>query len=212
MKPGMVPVTILLVPVVAAFLLGFLYGPAVQALNPGNEIMTASDHVFQADTFSLAGTIGSHIATSDKQQPYVVTGVWALEVLGGNASGFLADLEMIKADGTGYQTIQLSNLTSNQIELHENGTATIAGSVDIAVNGTAGSTADATITVAKLRAVTIVVDSGNATDILSGHPIYGIADQPQLETASTATEQETGLGLNNITEKFQLPELPNPFR
>ena len=209
---GYVPVTILLVPIVAASLLGLLYAPAVQALNPGNEIMTASDHVIQVDNFSLAGPIGSLIKSSNEQEPYIVTGSWALEVQGGNASGFLADLEMINANGSGYQTIQLSNLTSNRIELHEDGSATIAGTVTVTVNGTDGSLAEVAITVVKLKAVRIVVDSVVSAEGIADQPIYGIVDQPELETASFMTEEETGLELDNITEKLQLPELPNPFR
>jgi hypothetical protein len=212
MKSGMVPATVLILPLVAATLLGFLYGPAVQALNPGNQIMTASNHTFQSDTFALRGSIGSLIGPSDDQQPFIVTGSWVLDVLAGNASLFVADLELINANGSGYQTIRISNLTSNLVELHENGTATITGTVDVAVNDTASTPAEATFTVARLKTITITVDTANATDEFSGQPIYGIAEQPQLETASIMTEQETGLGLNNITEKFQLPELPNPFR
>ena len=207
----MKPVTILLVPLVAATLLGLLYGPAVLALNPGNEIMTASDNAFQVDTFSLAGPIGSLITSSNEQEPYIVTGSWALDVQGGNASGFLADLEMMNADGSGYQTIQLSNLNSNRIELHENGTATIVGTVTVTVNGTDSSLADVAITLVKLKAVKIVVDSAANTESFAGQPIYGMAAQPELETASFMTEEEPGLGINNITEKFRLPELPNPF-
>lgn len=210
MKPGMVPVTILLVPVVAAFLLGFVYGPAVQALNPGNEIMTASDHIFQSDTFSLTGSIGSLVASSDEQEPYIVTGSWALDVQGGNATGFLADLSVINANGSGYQTFHLSNLASDRLELRENGTATITGTLNVTVNGTDSSLADATITVVELKAVKIVVDS-NSTYAFSGQPIYGIADRPELETASIMTEEETGFGLDNITENMRLPQLPNPF-
>jgi hypothetical protein len=212
MKSGMVTVTILLVPLVAATLLGLLYGPAVQALNPGNEIMTASDHVFQVENFSLAGPIGSLIESSSEQEPYIVTGSWALDVQGGNVSRFLADLEMINANGSGYQTIQLSNLTSNSIELHEDGSATFAGTVTVTVNGTDSSLADVAITVVKLKAVRIVVDSAVSADAIAGQPIYGMAVQPELETASFMTEEETGIGLNNNTEKLRLPELPNPFR
>ena len=171
----MKPVTILLVPLVAATLLGLLYGPAVQALNPGIEIMTASNHAFQVDTFSLAGPISSLIKSSNEQEPYIVTGSWALDVQGGNASGFLADLEMMNADGSGYQTIQLSNLNSNRIELHENGTATIAGTVTVTVSGTDSSLANVAITVVKLKAVKIVVDSAANTEAFAGQPIYGIA-------------------------------------
>ena len=212
MNSGMIPVTILLVPVVAASLLGFLYGPAVQALNPGNEIMTASDHTFQADTFSLGGSVGSLIVSPNAEEPYIVSGSWALEVQGGNTSAFLAELAVINANGSGYQTIQFSNLTSNRIVIYENGTTTIGGTVSVTVNGTDTSLADAAITIVKLKAVKIVVDSANSTNIISAQPIYGIADQPDLETASVMMEQETGLGLNNMTEKLRLPELPNPFR
>ena len=203
---------ILVMPLVAASVLGFLYGPAVQALNPGNEIMTASNHIFQSDTFSLQGSIGSLIESSNDQEPYIVTGSWVLDVQAGNASLFLADLELINANGSGYQTIQLSDLTSNLVEMNENGTITISGTVDVAVNDTARSLSDATINVAKLKTLEIVVNSSHATDIFSGQPIYGIAEQLELETASIMTEQETGFGLDNITEKFQLPELPKPFR
>ncbi|HEV8386598.1 MAG TPA: hypothetical protein VGQ03_03145 [Nitrososphaera sp.] len=212
MKSGKVPVTILLVPLVAATLLGLLYGPAVQALNPGNEIMAASDHAFQVDTFSLAGSIGSLIKSSNEQEPYIVTGSWALDVQNGDVSGFLADLEIMNANGSGYQTIQLSNLTSNRIELHENGTTMVAGTVTVTVNGTNSTLAEVAVTVIKLKAVKIVVDSAVSADAIAGQPIYGMAVQPELETASVMTEEETGLGLNNVTEKLRLPELPNPFR
>ncbi|HKU49229.1 MAG TPA: hypothetical protein VJP79_04715, partial [Nitrososphaera sp.] len=173
MKSGMVPITVLLVPLVSAFLLGSLYGPAVQALNPGNAIMTASDQTFQSDTFSLMGSIGSliqsdaatavdddnggsanatTIPTSASTVVSVVTGAWALDVQDGNVTGFLADMSMINTDGSSYQTIQLSNLTSSSVEMLQNGTARITGTVSVAVNGTAPGTTDSiTISVAKLR-------------------------------------------------------------
>ena len=80
MKSGMVPVVILFVPVVAAFLLGPLYGPTVQALIPGNTIMTASDHTLQADTFSLIGSVGSLLSSPIEEEPYIVSGAWGLDV------------------------------------------------------------------------------------------------------------------------------------
>ena len=212
MKSGMVPVVILFVPVVAAFLLGPLYGPTVQALIPGNTIMTASDHTFQADTFSLIGSVGSLLSSPIEEVPYIVTGAWGLDVQNGNVTNFLADLSMISADGSGYRTVSLSNMTSDQVELHENGTATITGTLYLAINGTDAVPADAAISIAKLRAITMVIDSANVTGTFAGQPLYGIVDQPELQAASIPTDEETGLGLNNITEKLVLPELPNPFR
>ena len=212
MKPGMVPVTILILPVVAAFLLGPLYGPTVQALLPGNAIMTASDHAFQTDTFSLIGSVGSLLPSSAGGEPFIVTGAWGLDVQDGNVTNFLADLAMINANGSGYRTILLSNMTSDQLEMFENGTATLTGTLYVSVNGTEPVRTDVVISVAKLRAITMVVDSSNATGTFAGQPLYGIVDQPELQAASLPTDQETGLGLNNITEKLQLPQLPNPFR
>ena len=208
----MVPGVILFVPVVAAFLLGPLYGPTVQALIPGNTIMTASDHTFQSDTFSLMGSAGSLLSSSVEQEPFIVTGAWGLDVRDRNVTNFLADLSMINADGSGYRTVSLSNMTSDQVQMHENGTATITGTLYVAINDTEAVPADAVISIAKLRAITMVIDSANITGTFAGEPLYGIVDQPGLQTASIQTDEETGLGLNNITEKLELPELPNPFR
>jgi hypothetical protein len=50
---NMLAVSLLLLPVAAAFTL--LYGPAVYAsLNPGNEIMAASNYTFQSSTLAAA--------------------------------------------------------------------------------------------------------------------------------------------------------------
>jgi hypothetical protein len=119
---------------------------------------------------------------------------------------------MINADGSGYRTVSLSNMTSDQVQMHENGTATITGTLYVAINDTEAVPADAIISIAKLRAITMVIDSANITGTFAGEPLYGIVDQPELQTASIQTDEETGLGLNNITEKLELPELPNPFR
>jgi hypothetical protein len=205
----MVPLAILLIPVAAASILGFFYGPAVQALNPGNEIITASNHTFLSDTFSLKGSIGSLVESDGSPQPFIITGTWELDIQDGNATLFEADLEMINADGSGYRAIRLANLTSNGVEMNDNGTASTTGTIGVKVNGTALPAADIRINVARLKTITIVVDSA---DIISGQPVYGIADLREASAASLETDQETGLGLDNITEKFQLPELPNPFR
>lgn len=211
MKPGMTPLVLLVVPLAAAFILGSLYGPAVQALNPGNELMTASNGVIQSDTFALVGSAGS-LMPSGSDRPSVVTGSWGLDVRSGNVSAFYADLSMINADGSGYKTIRLANVTASRVDMHDNGTATIEGTVGVAVNDTGATQANMTISVAKLRAITIVLDPENVTGTFAGNPVYGIVDQPELESASAPMQQETGIGLNNITEKMRLPELPNPFK
>src|SRR5919198_6167915 len=97
----------------AALVLGSLYGPAVNAPNPGNEVMTASNYTFQSDNFSAAGAIGS--LAGDKSYPSIITGRWSLVVQGGSASSFSSNLTMVNASGDGYRTIELSNMTSAKV-------------------------------------------------------------------------------------------------
>ena len=204
---NMLSAAVMLLPLAAALVLGSFYGSAVQAsLNPGNAIMTASDHVFQTDTFSLSGLAGSALAGGRQ----IVTGSWSLNVESGNVTSFSADLAMVSANGTGYQTMQLSNLTSAIVSMEPNGMAIVTGMVDVVVNGTAKiEDAKIDISIAKLRALKLTVD----VEELAGQPVYGIAD-PQEETDIADSNLLTeGSGMaSNITSKFRLPQLPNPFK
>jgi hypothetical protein len=183
----------------------------VQAsLNPGNEIMTASNNVFQSDTFSANGSIGSTASNGTA----IVTGTWSIDVKDGNVTAFSANLVMISVNGTGYHTIQLANLTASKVTLETNGTAVINGTLDAGMNDTGRWTGvDATILLPKLRAISITL-GGEAGDHFGGQPIYGIANPPEDTITSAANKMLTeGSGvIGNFTEKFRLPELPNPFR
>lgn len=204
---NMLAASLLLLPVAAAF--AILYGPAVYAsLNPGNGIMTASNYTFQSDTFSAAGAIGS--LAGDPADPAIIAGRWSLDVQGGVVAGFSANLTMVNASGAGYRIIELSNLSSTEVTVDENGTALITGVLDVTVNGTEKlGGVNATISLAKLRALNMTLSE---PDYLEG-PIYGVAD-PEKETATaSAGLVPEGSGIHgNITEKFRLPQLPNPFR
>jgi hypothetical protein len=201
---NMLAVSLLLLPVAVAFVL--LYGPAVYAsLNPGNEIMTASNYTFQSDTFSAAGAIGS--LAGDADDPVIITGRWSLDVQDDSVTGFSANLTMVNASGAGYRTIQLSNLSSTDVTVDAGGTALVAGTLDITVNDTEKlSGVDATISLARLRAL-------NMTLGYLDEPVYGTADQDQETTTAPAGLLPEGSGISgNITEKFRLPQLPNPFK
>lgn len=204
---NMLAVSLLVLPVAAAFVL--LYGPAVHAsLNPGNEIMTASNYTFQSDTFSAAGAIGS--LAGDTNDPMIITGRWNLDVQGGAVAGFSANLTMVNASGAGYRTIQLSNLSSTEVTVDANGTALITGVLDVTINSTEKlNGVDATISLAKLRALNMMLGGPEYLD----EPIYGTADpQEETMTASAGLLPE-GSGISgNITERFRLPQLPNPFK
>jgi hypothetical protein len=203
---NLLALSLLLLPLAAAFVL--LYSPTVQALNPGNEVMTASNYTFQSDTFSAAGAIGS--LAGDRSNPSIVTGRWSIDVQGGSVAGFSANLTMVNASGTSYRTIQLSNLSSSEVTTGENGTTRVTGVLDVMVNGTEKlSGVNATISIVQLRALNMTLSGPNYLD----EPIYGTADQPtQTSTASVGLMPEGSGMFGNITEKFRLPQLPNPFK
>jgi len=190
---NMLAVYLLLLPVAAAFAL--LYGPAVYAsLSPGNGIMAASNYTFQSDTFSAAGAIGS--LAGDPDDPAIMAGRWSLDVQGGAVDGFSANLTMVNASGAGYRTIQISNLSSTEVAVDANGTEKLGG-------------VNATISLAKLRALNMTLSEPDYLEV----PIYGVADQEkETATASTGLVPEGSGIYGNITEKFRLPQLPNPFR
>ncbi|MEW6603353.1 MAG: hypothetical protein AB1351_01540 [Thermoproteota archaeon] len=203
----MLAVLLLLLSVAAAFLI--LTGPAALAsLNPGNGIMTASNYTIQSDTFSAAGAIGS--VAGDLEDPMIITGRWSLDVQGGVVSSFSANLAVVNASGDGYRTAELSNLTSSEVTVNENGTALVKGVLDVTVNGTEELVGvDVEITLAKLSALNMTLSE---PDYLTAQ-IYGIADLPPETAAASTNLLPEGSGIyGNITEKFRLPQLPNPFR
>ena len=86
----------------------------------------------------------------------------------------------------------------------------VTGVLDVTINGTEKlSGVDVTISLAKLRALNMTLGEPDYLD----EPIYGTAD-PQEETATaSAGLMPEGSGIyGNITEKFRLPQLPNPFK
>ena len=205
---NMFAVSLLLLPMTAAFVLGSLYSPAVHAsLNPGNEITTASNSIFQSDTFSAAGAIGS--LAGDKRDPAIITGKWSLDVQDGAVAGFSTNLTMVNASGRDYRTVALSNLSSAEVIMDANGTARITGVVDLTIDGTEKlSGVHATISLVKLRALNMTLSEPDLTE-----PIYGATDPKEQTVAATSDIMNEGSGIfGSITEKFRLPQLPNPFK
>jgi hypothetical protein len=91
-----------------------------------------------------------------------------------------------------------------------NGTALITGLLDVTIDGTEKlGGVNATISLVKLRALNMTLSE---PDYLN-EPIYGTTD-PQEETvvASSDIMTEGSSIFGNITEKFRLPQLPNPFK
>jgi hypothetical protein len=204
---NMLAVSLLLLPVIAAFAL--VYGPAVQAsLNSGNEFMTASSYTFQSDTFSAAGAIGS--LAGNVSDPVIITGRWNLDVENVTVSNFSASFTMVNASGAGYQTVQLEKLESSQVVMEPDGIAIITGVTQATINGTEKlGSVNATIALTRLTVFNMTL---NRSEYL-GMPIYGIADPPEETITASNNIITEGSGIyGNITEKFRLPQLPNPFK
>jgi hypothetical protein len=170
--------------------------------------MTASNYTFQSDTFSAAGAIGA--LAGDRSDPAIITGRWSLDVQGGAVAGFSTNLTMVNASGSSYRTIMLSNLSSAEVTISENGTALVTGALDVTINGTEKLTGvSATISLVQLRALNMTLSE---PDYL-GEPIYGTVDPPQETSTASSTLMPEGSGIfGNVSEKFRLPQLPNPFR
>jgi hypothetical protein len=204
---NMLAVSLLLLPVMIAFAL--VYGPAVQAsLNSGNEIMTASSYTFQSDTFSAAGAIGS--LGGNMSDPVIITGRWHLDVENGSVSNFSAYFTMVNASGAGYRTVQLEKLESSKVMMKEDGITIITGVTQTTINSTEKlGSVNATIALTRLTVFNMTLDRPGYL----GMPIYGIADPPEETITASSNILTEGSGIyGNISEKFRLPQLPNPFK
>lgn len=175
----MLAVTLLTLPVVAALLLA---KPAVRwSLNPGTEIMTASNYSFQSDTFSTQGAIGS--VAGDPAEPMIITGSWSLEVQGSVVAGFSTNLTMGNASGADFWTVELSNLRSTEVIVDEKGTALIKGMLDVTINATEKiQSVDATIALANMRALNITLSESDYLD----QSVYGTANPPTKNRTSVS--------------------------
>ena len=204
---NMLAASLLLLPVIAAFAL--VYGPAVQAsLNSGNEIMTASSYTFLSDTFSAAGGIGS--LAGNVSDPMIITGRWHLEVENGSVSNFSALFTMVNASGVGYRTVQLESLAPSQVVMEPDGIAIITGVTHATINGTEKlGSVNATIALTRLTVFNMTLYRPGYL----GMPIYGIVDPPEETLTASSNILTKGSDIyGNITEKFRLPQLPNPFK
>ncbi|HKZ62131.1 MAG TPA: hypothetical protein VJZ68_06940 [Nitrososphaera sp.] len=206
----MLAVCLLLLPVMAAFALLYgLWSRGAGVAEPRERDHDCKQlHTFQLETFSAAGGIGSLAGGPD--DPMIITGRWSHDVQGATVAGFSTNLTLVNASGAGFCTIQLPNLSSTEVNLDANGTALITATLDVTINATEKlSGVDTAMSLAKLRALTMTLSELNYL----GGPKYDTANQEEeTMTASTGLMSE-GSGISdNITEKFRLPQLPNPFK
>jgi hypothetical protein len=105
----------------------------------------------------------------------IADGNWTIAVENGKPVEFTANISSIQADGTVYHTHELANLTSDsKITLRPDNSTDIKGKIDVGLNGeTAWKGVDATINIAKGKAITVILDDNDTENHFKEQFIYG---------------------------------------
>jgi hypothetical protein len=143
-------------------------------------------------------TGGATNATSGggQEQPYILGGIWNINVQNGNVTDFGAHFIMVHPDGTEYHTHDITGfkIGNNTITWTPGLPLMINGSADIAVNGTTKWPGVMTnLTFAQNAAIMTIMPSAEDTDNhFQGEPIYGIVAQATGENGSMILQPPQG--------------------
>jgi len=174
---------------------------------------TRANNMTAIDTFSAEGTIGS-VILSNMSTPsnntsnatttasvlpgktFVLNGYWHLEVDNGNVTSFDARFTKVHLDATNRHTHEIANFTSSNnsssVKAEINGTTTISGTSDVALNNvTVWHDVKTTIIMNDLSTVTISLDPSTTGNHFSGQSIYGVVN---------AAKDRNGNELANFTQ------------
>jgi hypothetical protein len=154
--------------------------------------MTSTDTMNDTTTTASDGT----------DIPYVLSGDWSIDVQDGNVSSFEASFDMVHIDGTMRHMHELTNFQASEftsIELSDDGSAFIFGTVDVMTNGEAAwPGASVLIMIENYNVVTIALDSETTENHFHGQPIYGITDsftdengEEQIQSATSSAGATT---------------------
>lgn len=187
--------------------------------------MTGTSNATSTSNATDTTTSADNATATEVELPYIVSGDWNLDVQDGNVSDFSATFTMVHTDGSGRHTHDITNFAvhdATSVTLNQEGTTFIFGTASISVNGTEKWTdADTLITIEKMNAISIVVDSEDTDDHFQGQPIYGVVDSlmldgqemiqtsgaNQTQTSGNATGQNAtgtaGEFVSNLTEGVQ---------
>jgi hypothetical protein len=171
------------------------------------------DNFTAINTFSAEGTIGSvilsNMSTSSNNtsnatttasvlpgKTFVLNGHWHLEVDNGNVTSFDARFTKVHLDATDRHTHEIGNFTtsnnSSSVKGEINGTTTISGTSDVALNNvTVWHHVKTTIIINDLSTITISLDPAATGNHFSGQSIYGVVN---------AVKDRNGNELANFTQ------------
>jgi hypothetical protein len=176
-----------------------------------NTTGTAStDNATSTDTMNDTTTTTT-TASDGTDIPYVLSGDWSIDVQDGNVSSFEASFDMVHTDGTMRHMHELTNFQASNftsIELSDDGSAFIFGTVDVMTNGEEAWTgASVLVMIENYNVVTIALDSETTEGHFHGQPIYGITDsftdengQEQIQTQTSSAGSTTNETSGNMTD------------
>lgn len=170
----------------------------------------------QGQTAAANNTTQTNMTQTVSSSPFLVGGDWMLDVESGNVTDFRANFTMVRTDGSEHHSHDITNFkvgNNTQFQLDPEGTTTINGTADIAVNGTSKwPGTDTTITIEKARILTIQPQEQEAKDHFQDQPVYGIVLQVTGENGTEIAEsapaggnqtQDGGGFLENLTKPFE---------
>lgn len=178
---------------------------STNASNSSNATSAASNTTGNA----ISNTTTTTAATSNI--PYVLSGSWSMSVSKGSVSDFKAAFTMVKIDGTGRHTHEITNMktsNSSSIQLDKNGTTLIIGTADILSNGkNKWNSVDVIVSIDHLNVISIAPGSAATDNHFQGQPIYGVigslTDESGIKLFDYSTSgavQYTNDKLNNLTD------------
>jgi plastocyanin len=113
------------------------------------------------------------------ERPYIVTGDWNLIVNRGNVSHFVANLTMVRTDGTDRHTYKLNNFRAAINGGFDSNTIAFYGKSDLALNDnnyTWTKQVNMDLEIKKYNIVDIILNVYPTKDDINGQSIYGIVD------------------------------------
>jgi hypothetical protein len=131
-----------------------------------------------------------------QEQPYILGGIWNINVQNGNVTDFGAHFIMVHPDGTEYHTHDFTGFKvgNNTITWTPGLPLMINGSADIAVNGTTkwpGVMTNLTFT-QNAAIMTIMPSAEDTNNHFQGQPIYGIVAQATGENGTMILQPPQG--------------------
>jgi len=184
---------------------------STNASNSSNATSAASNTTSTASNTTGNASSNTAAASAASNIPYILSGSWSMSVSKGSVSDFKAAFTMVKIDGTGRHTHEITNMktsNSSSIQLDKNGTTLIIGTADVLSNGkNKWNSVDVIVSIDHNNVISIAPGSAATDNHFQGQPIYGVIDSltdergiKLFDYSTSGAVQYTNDKLNNLTD------------